>query len=541
MSNFLRKPNYAQASVIALLSLLIVTFSSITFVRANPLTVNINPTSGSYGTSVHVYGNDSTPDGEVRVYFANFLLGFFSATTTANSTGEYSTNISVPAFPAGFYSILVHDISTGDITSLPFTIIPKIVLSTNEGSCSDEVAVQGYGFMAVNPVTLEMNGIDVTPWLPPQTDDFGSFESTFRIPRLPNGTYNLNASDGIRFSLAPVTVLAKITVTPTSGGEGVTVFVNGTGFTPASYVSIQFDHLNVTMYRSLPIGFDGSFMQLFFVPDVPNGEYSVTAMDASGNSAQAKFLVPSPILTLEPDTTFGSTIITAKGFGFPPYQPVLLYLEGNMVLDLLDLMVGSQALYANEDGTYEYTFTTPVTKPGVYQVTAYSSAGFGFTKDKVLASASLTITDAAILHEIKDKIATIIIPDLGIIKENLSSIDAHLIKLEGDTAIINSTLGVLHANIDDIIMNVTKLNEELVTIQTTLGIIEGKIDSVDGKTVTIETDMGTIMTDISNIKESQATLPIPLYIGLISALTAAIGTIYLAIIHVRAMRKTSQG
>jgi hypothetical protein len=74
-----------------------------------------------------------------------------------------------------------------------------------------------------------------------------------------------------------------------------------------------------------------------------------------------------------------------------------------------------------------------------------------------------------------------------------------------------------------------------------LGIIEGKIDSVDGKTVTIETDMGTIMTDISNIKESQATLPIPLYIGLISALTAAIGTIYLAIIHVRAMRKTSQG
>ena len=446
MSNFLRKPNHIQASIIALLGLLIFTFSSITSVRANPLTVNINPTSGSYGTSIHVYGGDCTPGGEVRVYFANFLLGFFSATTTANSAGEYSTNISVPAFPAGFYSILVHDISTGDINSLPFTIVPKIALSTNEGSCSDEVAVQGYGFMDANPVTLEMNGIDVTPWLPPQTDDFGSFESTFRIPRLPNGTYNLNASDGIRFSLALVTVLPKITVTPTSGGEGVTVFVNGTGFTPASYVSIQFEHLNVTMYRSLPIGFDGSFMQLFFVPAVPNGEYIVTAIDDTGNSAHAKFLVPSPILTLEPDTTFGSAIVTAKGFGFPPYQPVLLYLEGNMVLDLLDLMVGSQALYADEDGTYEYTFTTPVTKPGVYQVTAYSSAGFGFTKGRVLASASLTITDTAILHEIKDKIATIIIPDLGIIKENLSSIDAHLIKLEGDAAIINSTLGLLHAN-----------------------------------------------------------------------------------------------
>jgi len=264
-------------------------------------------------------------------------------------------------------------------------------------------------------------------------------------------------------------------------------------------------------------------------------------MDAFGSSAHAQFLVPSPILTLEPDTTFGSAIITAKGFGFPPYQLVLLYLEGNMVLDLLDLMIGSQALYAGEDGTYEYSFATPVTKPGIYQVTAYNSAGFGFTKGEVLASASLTITDMAILREIKDKIASIIIPDLGIIKENLSSIDAHLIKLEGETAIINSTLGLIHANLADIMMNVTKIDEELITIQTTLGIIEGKIDSVDGKTVTIETDMGTIMTDISNIQEGQATLPIPLYISLVSALTAAIGTIYLVIIHVRAMRKNSQG
>jgi len=535
--SLLWKKTHTMIFTATLICIMITAALSVTSVRASPITVVASPSSGSAGTIVSVSGNDATAYGEVRVYL-DYFIGFFMATTIANSTGGYSTNVTVPAFPSGSYSILVLDVTTDDTAFAPFIIQTKIAVTPDEGSCNDEVTVAGYGFDSVSPITLTFNETNVTPWPQPQTDEFGSFKAKFNIPKVPNGTYDVNASDGANYALASFKVIPKITLSPTSGPSATAVFISGTGFTQSAVVSIEFSHINVTMYPPFLTDLDGSFNQLFFVPEVSDGVYTVNATDDTGNSVIVQFLVPSPILTLEPDTVTGSSIVTAKGSGFPPNQPVLLYLEDNMMVGLVDLMTGSKALFADEYGTYEYSFIVPVAKPGVYQVIAYSMDGFGFGKGEELASAPITIVADALLLEIKDKIATIIIPDLGIIKENLTAIDAKLVSIEGTTATINSTIGLIQADIESIQLSITAIDGNIATIQTILGTIEGKITSIEGNTATIETDIGTVITEISNVKGNQETFTIPLYASLALALIAAAGVIFLTIIHVIAMRKT---
>lgn len=536
---FSRKKVYTMVFATFFVCAVTLSAFSIPFAKANPIIVEVSPTSGEVGTSVRVSGSDATEDGEVRVYLAWFVAGSFAATTAANSTGGYSTDIMVPAFPAGTYSILVLDVATGDTAVAPFTIQPDISLTSVEGAVNDEVTVMGYGFNGDSSITLMVDGIDVTPWPEPRTDGFGSFEAKFRVPKVPRGGYTVNASDGADYALASLTVVPKITLNPTSGPSATTVFVNGTGFASHAPVSMEFDNINVTMYGAFTTEMDGSFVLLFFVPDIADGAYTVNATDEDGNSATAPFLVPSPTLTLEPSTAFGTSIVTAEGSGFPVGQPVLLVLEDNTVVELVDLMTGSEALFADEYGQYEYSFIVPVATPGVYRVVAYSLAGFGWEIDEELAWASLTIVEDAILVEIEDKIATIIIPDLGTIKQNLTTIDAELVSIEGNIATINSTVGVIQADLADIQLNVTEINGNMVTLETTLGTIEGRITSIEGETATIETDVGTVKADISSVKGTQEAFTIPLYAGVGLALIAAVGAIFLTVIHVQAMRKTA--
>ncbi len=508
-------------------------------VRANPLTLTVSPTSGNVGSTVTLSGDDATAYGEVRVYMATFFTGLFVATTTANSTGGYSVNITVPTYPAGANTILVRDVSSGDEQTALFTINPDINVAPGQGSAEDIVTVNGDGFSGERLINVTFDGVDVTPTLePPRTDPFGSFQLEVRVPEVPQGTYTINASDGVNIALASFTVIPKISVNPTSGTVSTLVFVDGTGYAASSMVTMMFGDVNVTMQPSIPTDANGSFMQIFFVPDVANGTHIINATDATAASATAPFLVPSATLTLEPNATSGPSLVTAKGLGFPPGQPVLLYLQDRMMVELIDLIGGTQALLADEYGAYEYSFVIPVETPGVYRVVAYSLTGPGFAVGNELASASLTIVADATLVDIQDQIATIIIPDLGIVKENLTAINAELVGLNGTTATINSTLGMMQTDIDNIDLNIVAISGDTATIQTSLGTIEGKITQIEGDMAVIETDLGTVVIDTSDLRKNQETFTTPMYIGLALTSIAAAGTVFLAILHVRALRKT---
>jgi len=274
---------FRKYALMLLAVLVVVTLTPALFivsVKASPITLTVSPTSGPVGATVTVSGSNATAEGEVRVYVAVFWFGFFAATTTANSTGGYSANFTVPAIPAGMYSIAVMDVETGDTNGTNFTIEPKIVLTPEEASCNDEVKVKGYGFDSETPINLTLDGTDVTPTPQPETGPFGSFETELSVPSVPSGTYNVTADDGVNQASASLTMTPKITIMPTSGSPATLVLVNGTGFTPFVGLSIEFDAINVTMTPTFPTEADGSFIQLFLVPDVPDGTYTLKATPA---------------------------------------------------------------------------------------------------------------------------------------------------------------------------------------------------------------------------------------------------------------------
>jgi len=458
--SFMQKPTYKRILIAILVGMMLTATSTIASVKASPaITVTVSPTSGPVESTMTVSGINASSNGEVRIFLVGFI---FLATTMANETGGYSINITVPAIPANIYDIMVLDVETGETASDTFTVQPKIVLDPEEGSYMDNVTVKGYGFDVSALITLTFDGIDVTPTPQPETDMLGSFEAKFSVPSTPNGTYTVTADDGTNNASALFTVIPKITLSPkTSGPPGTLVIVTGTGFSPSVNVTIEFDTINVTNYWGVTTWADGSFGMmwmpaLFFVPEVPDGIYTVKATDENGSSASAPFVVPSPVMTLEPSTTFGSSTVTAKGLGFPQKSLVLLYFEDILVVSLLDFMTESQRSFADEYGSYEYSFTVPVTKPGVYMVTAYSVSGDGGPPTPVeeLASASLTIVDDPTLEDIEGEIATII--------GNLTDINARLVSIDGSIATIETDIGTIEVDISGIQEDVSDVQAKTV-------------------------------------------------------------------------------
>jgi hypothetical protein len=508
-------------------------------VRANPITIEVSPSSGSYGTAVTVSGDDATAGGEVRIYIGSFFFGIFAASTNANSLGGYTVSFAVPAFPLGPYDIVALDVETGDTETETFTIAPMIILDVEEGYNHDEVTMEGHGFNFGRSISLVFDGIDITPTPQPVTDDFGSFTATFIVPKVPEGTYLVGAYDGTDETWVSFSVLPRISLYPTSGPPSTPVVVNGTGFGESVTVTIEFGNVNVTMYPAVSTDSEGSFMQMFLVPDMPDGIYSVVATDELDNSATAPFTTPEPVLVLTPNTTSGHAVIVANGSGFPPHAPIMLYLEDILTVNFLDLMTERQALFADEYGSYEYSFIVPVLKPDDYTVSAYSVTGGeeGLVVGERLASASLTIVEDALLTEIYDNIATIIIPGLDAMQVDLEEIQASIVSIEGDLVTINSTIGFIETDLDTIKLKVLNVDGDIATLETILGTIQGTVDSIDGNTATIKTDVGTVKTDISDVTGSQGQLTNLLYITLAMALIAAAGGLLLLIMHMQALRR----
>jgi len=167
-----------------------------------------------------------------------------------------------------------------------------------------------------------------------------------------------------------------------------------------------------------------------------------------------------------------------------------------------------------------------------------------------LISNKLTGWDA-LLRDIKDEIATIVIPSLREIKANLTEIKATLVRIEEGMGVINSTLGeiktyltAINATLTDII--VTKEGNLLAQITYHLGTqgtitaeledINAKVVEIDGSLSTIQTDVGSIKTKTSDI---QATAITPLYVASIFSATATILTVIILLVLRRKPGKTA--
>jgi hypothetical protein len=172
------------------------------------------------------------------------------------------------------------------------------------------------------------------------------------------------------------------------------------------------------------------------------------------------------------------------------------------------------------EGLYRVTYTIPVdAQPGTYVLLVQAECAHveGSAIKSFVLSSTLSNWNAYI-SDVKDDIATVIVPSLGQIRLDLTAVNATLIAIGNDVATIRTSVGTLTTDMANLDAEIVKVDGDVATVQTSLGNLQGDVSTVKVKV----TDVPTYMSTSTNL----------LYAVTILALIAAIAAI-VAVINMR--------
>jgi len=209
----------------------------------------------------------------------------------------------------------------------------------------------------------------------------GTFEGEFIIPTVAVGTYTINATaGGVSGTLSfKVTGTTKITLSPTSGAPESSVTIEGVNFAAIADTKVTIDFGDMTAYATTKTNSTGGFKTTVTVPTLKLQEYSVTAKDAKGLSATAKFRIALTTLAVSPSSGPTGTKVLIVGQGLTPDKKFNVTIGGKLMIN----GTGTLDQYGDvPDGTYVYV---PTMDAGDYTITVMDEEG-------VTATASFTVT-----------------------------------------------------------------------------------------------------------------------------------------------------
>jgi len=226
------------------------------------------------------------------------------------------------------------------------------------------------------------------------TTAVGGFTATFTVPTTAAyGSYTVNYIDAsANEAQAPFTVIATITLSPTSGPSGTVVTITGRGFTAAAGTSITINVAGggpaaATAFPAPTLGSGGTFTGQWIIPTRTTGLKAVSATIGTQTSASVNFNVTATtVITLNPTSGKPGDSISITGTGFPQ-------LANQMVTVTVDTLTVAN-LMTTAAGTISGTFNVPSLPEGDYTVTA---AGFmnGITASKPFKIAITMLTATA--------------------------------------------------------------------------------------------------------------------------------------------------
>jgi multisubunit Na+/H+ antiporter MnhG subunit len=159
-----------------------------------------------------------------------------------------------------------------------------------------------------------------------------------------------------------------------------------------------------------------------------------------------------------------------------------LYYNGSLFTDLTD-----ETQHVST-GLYRIVYAIPPTaQGGTYTLLVegefYEAKGTrlkGFLISPTLEGLGASVT------EIKDNIATVVLPSLDQIKINLTAVNARVVSVEGTVATLSSTLGLIQTDVSNLKANVASVSGTTATLSTGLGDVNMKLGNVQSMaTVTL--------------------------------------------------------
>jgi len=201
----------------------------------------------------------------------------------------------------------------------------------------------------------------------------------------------------------------------------------------------------------------------------------------------------------------------------PDKIEAVLYTEG---AKYMDLTADTEHV---AKGLYRIPYTIPASaQPGTYAllVQAEYLQVNGSAIKSFLVSSTLSNWNTYISN-IKDNIATVIMPTIGQIRLDLMAVNATLISISDEMATIQTAVGNLTTSLANLNIKIIKIDGDVATVQTTLGSLQGEVNTIKVK-----------VTDLPNSVQTSINL---LYAAIILVLIAAIASV-LAFLNTRKKR-----
>ncbi|MCJ7431161.1 hypothetical protein MUO83_08145 [Candidatus Bathyarchaeota archaeon] len=342
-----------------------------------------------------------------------------------------------------------------------------------------------------------------------------------------------------------------IALNPTRGSIGTKVTVKGAGFLAESRATVTFNDMLIGYAK---VDSFGNFTFIFSIPLSSAEAQTIKALDAEANYASATFTVVD-LTPLNVQVDVGTIHFRGELAEF--YSQIVLKGIAVNATNVSAVLYGLNGEVVNYNYPENITLTTTGLYKILYNIPVNASTGTytlvitaSYVTDTVQASGasftcfliSPTLTNMNVhVVEIRENIATVVIPDLGVIKLNLTAINATIMRIDETSVDIKTALGVIKdVNLADIQLKVTAINGTTATIQSILGPMNGTITSIKNDIATIDLGpLGQIEADISSLKGTQETWTIPQYVTMIMALIAAV-TSMLSVMFFLRRRKTTE-
>jgi len=328
--------------------------------------------SGMPGTDVTIRGYDFDEDEEVEIYFYFNGERERVADDDTDDDGYFRTTFEVPESYKGDHDIRVY--VGNEYEKVEFEVEPGLTVDPEDGPVGTTVTVKGMGFGEEEEdieIRYYINGDDVTVEEDITADEYGSWEKSFKIPTSSSGSHKIDArGDDSSFSEvedATFEVMPGISLDKSSGSAGDTLTVNGSGFQDEERrIRILFD--STVVAEDIRADEDGAWEETLNLPEMPSGEYEVTAEGAETDKDDiraASFEVEAG-LVLSPPTGHVGTELTVSGSGFAANKAVVIrYDESQEATTTTD-----------DEGSFSMiSFPAPESIHGEHSVTAEDALG----------------------------------------------------------------------------------------------------------------------------------------------------------------------
>jgi len=327
--------------------------------------IGLSPSTGIPGTEVRVTGGNFTPDEWIAIYYYLNGARIRVAEVQASGAGAISITFEVPDSFRGSHTVRAEE-TTALYAQTSFSVWSGLTVSPEEGRVGDTVTVVGRGYgQSETSIRLYIGGQRVLEDVAIEADADGSWSEILEVPRSTGGIRTIDTVPPANVPAA-FTVIPGITADRSSGSPGDGVLMTGGGFTANERnIGILFGgEARVTGIRSDD---KGHWEEAFQVPEMPAGQYAVTAegdRTLKADVGTIDFQV-KPGIALSLDEGHVGMNVTATGRGFAASEEVTVFYEDYLSVNTT----------TNENGSFEVTFAVPESRYGDREVTAEDAEG----------------------------------------------------------------------------------------------------------------------------------------------------------------------